>query len=194
MSVRAIGRRAVREELARIAFNQFCLSNFEDVTFADLAGAAGVSRSTFLRYFLNKEDVVLFAFDPIGDIVVDALDSRPAQGDDWLKLRRALDPVVDFLKRDVGEVIRFLQLIDRTPTLSARFRQKQFDWRQGVVDKLRQGEAAPGGPSIVLNVRVAAALECLSMALANWRDSEGQENLSSLLDTAFGALAIPATS
>lgn len=194
VSVRAIGRNAVRDELARVAFNQFCLSNFDDVTFADLAGAAGVSRSTFLRYFVNKEDVVLFVFDPIGDIVVDALDSGQAQGDEWFKLRQALDPVVNFLERDIGEVIRFLQLIDRTPTLSTRFRQKQFDWRRGVVDKLRQCEAAPTGPSIISSVRVAAALECLSMALADWRDSDGQGDLTSLLDTAFGALTVPAAS
>lgn len=191
VNVRSIGRNAVREELARIAFNQFCLTNFDDVTFADLAGAAGVSRSTFLRYFTNKEDVVLFVFDPIGDLIVEALVSRSAQAGEWVRLRQALDPVVDFLNRDVDEVIRFLQLISNTPALGARFRQKQFDWRPKIVNQLRQGEPGSGESSIVVSVRVAAAMECLSAALADWQHSGGQEDLSSLLDAAFGALTTP---
>lgn len=191
VSVRAIGRHAVREELARVAFNQFCLTGFDQVTFADLAGATGVSRSTFLRYFANKEDVVLFVFDPIGDIIVDALASGDGQNDDWLALRRALDPVVDFLMRDVDEIVAFLQLIQKTAALRARFREKQFDWRPNIVDALRQRGSAPLASSIVTSVRVAAALECLSAALADWRDREGREDLSTLLDAAFDALTVP---
>lgn len=191
VSVRAIGRHAVREELARVAFNQFCLTGFDQVTFADLAGATGVSRSTFLRYFANKEDVVLFVFDPIGDIIVDALASGDGQNDDWLALRRALDPVVDFLMRDVDEIVAFLQLIQKTAALRARFREKQFDWRLNIVDALRQRGSAPLASSIVTSVRVAAALECLSAALADWRDREGREDLSTLLDAAFDALTVP---
>lgn len=194
MSVRAVGRHAVREELARVAFNKFCATGFDQVTFADLAGATGVSRSTFLRYFANKEDVVLFVFDPIGDIIVDALSSGPGLDDDWFALRRAFDPVVNFLARDADEVITFLNLIQTTPTLSARFRDKQFDWRPNIVRELRRSGSAPVTSSIVADVRVAAALECFSAALVNWRDSEGQENLSALLDVAFGALAVPAVS
>ncbi len=194
VSVRAIGRHAVREELARVAFNQFCLTGFDQVTFADLAGATGVSRSTFLRYFANKEDVVLFVFDPIGDIIVEALSSRPTLDDDWLALRRAFDPVTTFLTRDADEVIRFLDLILVTPALNARFREKQFDWRPNIVGALHQSDSAPAAPSVVASVRVAAALECFSTALADWRNSEGREDLASLLDQAFGALTVPGPS
>jgi AcrR family transcriptional regulator len=187
VSVRAISRHAVRAELARVAFNEFCATGFNQVTFADLAGATGVSRSTFLRYFTNKEDVVLFLFDPIGDTIVEALASDARPDDDWHALRRAFNPVVDFLMRDTTEVMAFLNLIYETPALSARFREKQFDWRPSIVRALQQAHAAPD-PSIITEVRVAAAMECFTAALAAWRESEGKEDLATLVDTSFSAL------
>ncbi|WP_374945362.1 TetR/AcrR family transcriptional regulator [Agreia sp.] len=194
VSVRAIGRHAVREELARIAFNQFCATGFDQVTFADLAGATGVSRSTFLRYFANKEDVVLFVFDPIGDIVVDALASVHALHDDWLALRRAFDPVLSFLARDADEVIAFLNLIEATPALRAKFREKQFGWRPNITRELLRREQVSVERSIIADVRVATAMECFSTALIYWRDANGQQDLSGLLDLAFGALSDPGAS
>lgn len=187
VSVRDISRHAVRAELARVAFNEFCATGFNQVTFADLAGATGVSRSTFLRYFTNKEDVVLFLFDPIGDIIVEVLASDSRSGDDWQALRRSLDPVVEFLTRDTSEAMAFLDLIYETPALSARFREKQFDWRPNIVRALQPTHAGPDG-SIVTQVRVAAAMECLAVALAAWRETRGSEKLSTLIDASFGVL------
>ncbi|MFF7984149.1 TetR/AcrR family transcriptional regulator [Streptomyces sp. NPDC007901] len=49
--------------LLRPGLGHFRRECFEKVTVNDLAAAAGVSRSTFLRYFGSKEDVVLSAVD-----------------------------------------------------------------------------------------------------------------------------------
>ncbi|MYS49409.1 TetR family transcriptional regulator, partial [Streptomyces sp. SID6013] len=108
VGTREIGRHAVRAELARVAFNRFCLTGFNQVTFADLAEAAGVSRSTFLRYFGTKEDVVLFVFDPVGDVIADALDAERADEDDWSRLRGALESAATFLVRDVQHLATIL--------------------------------------------------------------------------------------
>ena len=190
LSVRAVSRHAVREELARVAFDEFCATGFDQVTFADLAGATGVSRSTFLRYFANKEDVVLFVFDPIGDMVAEALKARIETDDDWVALRRAFDPAIQFLQGDKKEVIAFMDLIQTTPALGARFREKQFEWRPEVVRELARGNVDQTA-SIAAHVRVAAAFESFSIALDAWRDSKGQEDLAGLIDAAFGALLIP---
>ncbi|WP_225858877.1 TetR family transcriptional regulator [Streptomyces albicerus] len=60
-STRDIARAAIRAELAQVAFELFRRQGFDKVTFDGLAKAAGVSRSTFLRYFGTKEDAVLCA-------------------------------------------------------------------------------------------------------------------------------------
>jgi AcrR family transcriptional regulator len=145
-----------------------------------------------LRYFANKEDVVLFVFDPIGDMVAEALKARAGEDDDWAALRRAFDPTIQFLQRDKNEVIVFLDLIQATPALGARFREKQFEWRPEVVRELARNNVDQTA-SIAAHVLVAAAFECFSIALNIWHVRKGQEDLAGLLDAAFDALLVPGT-
>ncbi|MGQ4722339.1 TetR family transcriptional regulator [Streptomyces tunisiensis] len=191
VGTREISRHAVRAELARVAFNRFCLTGFDQVTFADLAEAAGVSRSTFLRYFGTKEDVVLFVFDPVGDVITDALDADQSGEHDWDRLRNALEAAVTFLVRDVQELVTILSLVDRTPALCARLREKQASWQPEIVARLRGTGSSADGSAVVANVRAAAALECLWIVLGRWSASGGQEDLGNLLDTAFAAFSAP---
>ena len=187
-TTRAIGRNAVRDELARGAFPQFCSKGFEAVTFDDLATAAGVSRSTFLRYFGNKEEVVLFTFDPFGDAMAGALAARPAAEPDWAALRRALDPVVAHLTRAPDEALVLLRLVGQTPALCNRLREKQTSWRPGLVHTLTERPERQPATPLVLHARVAAALECLTVALERWVAEHGAHDLDGLLDETFGAL------
>lgn len=190
LSTRAIGRAAVREELARVAFPRFCDEGFDAVTFDDLAAAAGVSRSTFLRYFGSKEEVVLFVFDPIGDAIVDSLGSRPAAEDDWTALRRSLAPAVAFVLRDPSEALTLLRLVRDVPTLCARLSEKQASWRPRLEQALLARAGLQPPPAVVLRARVAAALECLTVALQSWVENEGHDDLDALLDQAFGAFTL----
>ncbi|NKY96156.1 TetR family transcriptional regulator [Nocardiopsis alborubida] len=192
IGTREISRHAVRAELARVAFNRFCLTGFDQVTFADLSEAAGVSRSTFLRYFGTKEDVVLFVFDPVGDVIADALDAERGDQDDWSRLRDAMESAVRFLVRDVRELVTILGLIEQTPALCARLREKQAGWRPEIVDRLRRTTSSADGSSVIANVRVAAALEILWIVLGQWSASDGREDLGDLLDAAFAAFSTPA--
>lgn len=175
-----------------MAFNRFCLTGFSQVTFADLSEAAGVSRSTFLRYFGTKEDVVLFVFDPVGDVIADALDAERANQDDWSRLRNALESAVGFLVRDVQELVTILGLVEQTPALCARLREKQAEWRPKIVARLQKSASSTDGSSVVANVRVAAALEILWIVLGRWSASDGREDLGKLLDAAFAAFSTPA--
>jgi AcrR family transcriptional regulator len=192
VGTREIGRHAVRAELARVAFNRFCLTGFHQVTFAELAEAAGVSRSTFLRYFGTKEDVVLFVFDPLGDVIADALDADRAEEDDWRRLRNALESAVTFLVREVQHLATILDLVDQTPALCARLREKQTEWRPKIVARLQEAGSPADEAPVIANVRAAAALECLWIVLGQWSASGGRQDLGKLLDAAFAAFSPPA--
>jgi AcrR family transcriptional regulator len=191
VGTREIGRHAVRAELARVAFNRFCLTGFNQVTFADLAEAAGVSRSTFLRYFGTKEDVVLFVFDPLKEVIEDALGAGDTGEDDWSRLRTALGSAVDFLLREVEHLPVILGLIDETPALRARLREKQADWRPGIAARLREPAPVAEERPVVAEVRAAAALESLWIVLGQWAASDGADDLDELLDAAFAAFHRP---
>lgn len=172
-----------------MAFDRFCLTGFDQVTFDDLSEAAGVSRSTFLRYFGTKEDVVLFVFDPLGDVLVDAIKTGEATQDEWSALRRALIAAGSFLRREVADLPTILSLIERTPALCARLREKQTEWRPRIVAELTRINGTPPEPPIVTTVRVAAALESLWIILGEWAANGAGDDLNDLMDAALGALS-----
>jgi AcrR family transcriptional regulator len=186
-STRDIARAAVRAELAQVAFELFRRDGFDKVTLDDLAAAAGVSRSTFLRYFGTKEDAVLGAFEGQDRRVADALRARPAEEDEWTALRRALDTVIARYHEDPAGSLETTRLVRETPALCARHLEKQFSWRPALAEALAE-RAGTGRPTLAHSVRAAAALDCLNVALDHWLASDGDLDLVTLLDESFAAL------
>lgn len=189
--MRELGRHAVRVELAGVAFTSFCMTGFNQVTFADLSQAAGVSRSTFLRYFGTKEDVVLFVFDPVGDVIADALGAQPQGGDQWTRLRGALGAAVEFMLASIPHLVTILDLAENTPALRSHMREKQAGWRTGIAARLLGDEDPTAEARVTADVRVAAALECLWIVLHRWAANTGDDPRA-LLDLALDALSGPA--
>jgi AcrR family transcriptional regulator len=172
-----------------VAFDLFRREGFDNVTVNDLAAAAGVSRSTFLRYFGSKEDAVLGAVDIQGEQVVGALRARPADEGDWTALRRALDTVTELHRRDPDGALVMSQLIMRTPALGARTLEKQNGWRPAIAQALAE-RADPSWPDLLVpSVRAAVAVDCLNVAVDHWTTSDGRLDLDALLDEAFAAFA-----
>ncbi|WP_131569119.1 TetR family transcriptional regulator [Streptomyces sp. KM273126] len=188
-NTRDIARAAVRAQLAQVAFELFCREGFDKVTLDDLAAAAGVSRSTFLRYFGTKEEAVLGAFDGHDRRVADALRARPAAEDEWTALRHALDTVIERYHQDPAAALATTRLVRETPALCARHLEKQHRWRPALAEALAERAGSTEAPTLGQSVRAAAALDCLYVALDHWLASEGRLNLVGLLDDAFAALA-----
>lgn len=190
VDLRELGRHAVRAQLAGVAFTSFCMTGFNQVTFADLSQAAGVSRSTFLRYFGTKEDVVLFVFDPVGDVIAEALGTQPQEGDQWARLRTALGAAVDFMLASIPHLVTILDLSENTPALRSHMREKQAGWRAEIAARLLGDEDPTAEARVTADVRVAAALECLWIVLHRWR-ADMKEDPRALLDVALGAFSGP---
>nr|WP_307873799.1 MULTISPECIES: TetR family transcriptional regulator [unclassified Frankia] len=188
-SAREVARGAVRAMLAEVALELFRRDGFDKVTINDIAAAAGVSRSTVLRYFGTKEDAVLGALDAHGEQVADALRARPSDEDDWTALRRALDIVVDIYRQDPDAALTTTRLVLATPALHTRQWEKQHGWRPALARALAERGASPQ-PEITHTVRAAAALDCLNIAIAHWARSDNTLNLADLLDEAFAALGV----
>ncbi|MFJ2606997.1 TetR family transcriptional regulator [Streptomyces sp. NPDC091279] len=185
---RDIARAAVRAELTRVALELFRRDGFDKVTLDDLATAAGVSRSTFLRYFGTKEDAVLAAYDGSDRRLADALRARPADEDDWTALRRAMDSVTTRYHQDPAGSLATTRLVRNTPALRARNLEKQYTWRPALAGALAE-RAGAEQPTLAHAVRAAAALDCLNVTLDHWLAADGALDLVDLLDGAFAALS-----
>lgn len=181
----------MRSELAQAAYDLIRREGFDQVTVNDLAAAAGVSRSTFLRYFGTKEDAVLGAVEAQGEQFAEALRARPADEDDWTALRRSLDALVEPYRQDPAEALATTHLIMGTPALCSRRREKQNGWRPFLVRALAERTDPPRPETVALSVKAAAALECLNIALDHWTGSDGRADLVGLLDEAFATLTLP---
>ncbi|MEU6222885.1 TetR/AcrR family transcriptional regulator [Streptomyces sp. NPDC047042] len=187
-NTRSIARAAVRAELAQVAFDLFLRDGFEKVTLDDLASAAGVSRSTFLRYFGSKEDAALSVFESHGEQVADAVRARPSDEDDWTALRRGLDAAIEHYRRDPVRALRTTRFVLETPALCARQLEKQRGWWPTLTQALAERTDPPQPVTLAVSVKAAAALDCLNIALDHWTASDGHLDLVDLLDEAFSAL------
>jgi AcrR family transcriptional regulator len=187
-ATREVARSAVRAELASVALQQFLGRGFEQVTVNDLAAAAGVSRSTFLRYFDTKEDAVLGALDPRGELIASALRDRPRSEHIWAALRRSLDPLIDEYRQDPASALNLARLIGQSTALRSGHLDKQQRWRgllaAAIAERLGVDEEGDLRPAVY----AAATLEALEIATARWVASDGRLDLIALVDEATSLL------
>jgi AcrR family transcriptional regulator len=187
-SSRDVARAAVKAEISRAAFDLVLRDGFDNVTINDLAAAAGVSRSTFLRYFGTKEDALLYRVDAQVTQLADALRARPVEEDDWQALRRAVDILIEPYQRDQDGALAMTHVIQGAPALTARMLEKQHLWRPALTEALADRHSSVRPIPVPLAVRATAALVCMNVAIDQWTESDGQLDLIELVDEAFASL------
>lgn len=191
-STRDIARAAVRARLAQVAVELFRREGFDQVTANEIAAAAGVSRSTFLRYFRTKEEAVLSAFEENCEAAADALRARPAQEDDWTALRHAMDALTRPYFENMADSLALARLIDESAALRARRLEMLSGWQAVLAGILAERASRPGEVSLGSRVAAAAAMACLNITVEQWTAADGTLDLSDLLDEAFATLSLGA--
>ncbi|WP_330255171.1 TetR/AcrR family transcriptional regulator [Nocardia sp. NBC_00565] len=186
---RTIARAAVRADISQAAFELTRQRGFHNITVDDMAAAAGVSRSTLLRYFGSKEEAVLSAFDVHAVRFAAALRARPPAEDEWTALRRAMEGVVEYYLDDPAGALAISQLIFDTPALFGRQLEKTHSWRPTLTAALAARAGLTGPIPLALEVKAAAALDCLNIAVERWAASDGKLDLEALLDEGFDTLS-----
>nr|WP_255672434.1 TetR family transcriptional regulator [Glycomyces amatae] len=165
----------------------FNREGFDRSTVNDVAAAAGVSRSTFLRYFKTKEDAVLGALEAKGFELADALRSRPAGEDEWVSLRQSVDGFVEEFRQDADRALALARMVRESPSLAACRMEHQHSWQRLVAAVLAE-RAGRGEASLRDGVLAAAAIACVELAADRWTAGGGREDLPALVDEAFAAL------
>lgn len=182
--------RAVRAEIAAVAIRLFLEQGFDKTTVDQIAAEAGLSRTSFFRYFATKEDVLLGHLGELGYKVRDALAARPAEEPPWQALRRAFDLLIEERLAYPEDGLSMRRMLHDTPSLRARQLGKQLGWQDLLAPEVarRLGDAydAYDPRSRAL---VAAALSCLNVAVDVWTASDGTADLADLVDQAMGAVA-----
>jgi TetR/AcrR family transcriptional regulator, regulator of mycofactocin system len=182
------GRRRItsRAELEQVAFDLFERRGFEQTTVDDIAGAAGIGRRTFFRYFASKNDVPWGDFD--GELA--RMRRRLAAAPRALPLMDAIrQAIVDFNRMPAEQWPahrRRMTFILGVPALQAHSTLRFAAWRQVIADFVAQRTGQR--PDDLLPRTVGHAM--LGVAVAAYEEwLAGQEDdLCELLDSAVQAL------
>ncbi|MHB9756794.1 mycofactocin system transcriptional regulator [Streptomyces sp. BYX5S] len=179
-------RATTRPELERIGFELFARQGFDATTVDDIAGAAGIARRTFFRYFASKNDLVWGDFEQQLAGFRTLLNGTDPSVATMTALRAA---VVDFNRFDATVVPwhrQRMRLILSVPTLQADATLRYASWRAIVTDfAARRLGLAPTDalPRLFGHTVLAAAVT----AYEHWLTVPEAE-LSELLDTAIRRL------
>jgi AcrR family transcriptional regulator len=173
----------LQEEALRLFDEQ----GYDATTIEQIAEAAGVSPSTFYRYFPTKEDVVVQdEYDPL---IVNVFESQ-SESDAPLDALRAVLRVLfaEFTDADIERVRRRVRMIFAVPALRARQVQQTTATEELLA---RMVAERTGRAPDELEVRHFTALIVTSwtVAISAWAETEGtKDDLAATMDRCLAHL------
>ena len=186
--------RAVRSEITDTAIRLFREQGYDETTVEQIAAAAGMSRTSFFRYFGSKEDVILGRIDELGRRVCEALAARPTDEPVWESLRRAADTLIADIDAAPDARRKVMRTLYASHSLKAREVGRQLSWHDLMTPEIAR-RMAIADPTADPRPRAltGAALACLNAAFDAWSASEdGSVSLAELVDLAMSAPNSPA--
>lgn len=183
---RSAKRGRTREALRTAALDLFRAKGFEAATVDEIAGAAGVSRTTFFRYFPTKESVVFERPLEMAGVFRQSILERPAEENPLQAFEAALLELADVAKRDErlrSEGLELEKLMQRNPILRHRHGEYVQEQAQVIAATLAERD----GSEVREEHRLAAAIGLLvsTSAREKWHASEGEIDAEALLKGLF---------
>lgn len=166
----------------------FLDQGFDNTTVEQIARDAGVSRSTFFRYFITKEDVVLGDIAERGLLVKHALEERPSDEPAWDALRSALSALTTI--EPPTTTLKISRMLLETESLRARQAEKRRRWLELLVPDIerRLGIEPDSRTDPRARALVACVLTCLDIATEMWTANDGEGDPVVMLNSALDAI------
>lgn len=151
------------------AMKLFIANGFETTTLDEIAGAAGVSRRSLFHYFGSKEEIVFAAKADFPDIVVEAINRRPAE-----------EPLLDMVENAFIDLAERYQtpdakalagLIHDTPALCAGDQAKYEKMERALAQALADRKGLPES-DVACRVTASAAIGIMKLATEAWLAGE----------------------
>jgi AcrR family transcriptional regulator len=185
-SLRQRKKARTRAALVAAALDLFERQGYEATTIDDIAAAADVSPRTFFRYFATKEEVALG--DDLSPGILGSLAARPVDESILESLRHVVSDGLAMLSDDDREaLLSRLRLVYRTPSLRARRWEYQLEMGRVTGAMLAQRSGLPPD-DLLSRVIAAAAWTTVEVAMDDWQQHDGRDDLARVLDTAIGHL------
>ncbi len=122
-----------REEIETVAIELFLRKGFEETTLAEITAAAGVSKTSFFRYFPSKGSIIWWRFDEFTGGLGEALDASADSSDGTMDLVRG--SVVTALQRvldDEGMWMQRVRVLFESTELRSGESEQWAAWRDQI--------------------------------------------------------------
>ena len=189
ISLRERQKEATRQELRRSALQLFQSRGFAQTSVDDIAHAAGVSRSTFFRYYPSKEAVITGDADESTELFLNILRNRPPEEARMAALEETLIEFAQTIRPDdrKPELTVIQQIVDSDASLSAGRAANTNRWRQEVARALaeRDGRSEPDLEDALASAVLGQITEQMS---AEWQASDSTRPANELIRSYFATL------
>jgi AcrR family transcriptional regulator len=192
---RELARRAIRAQVSEMALDLFLDNGYEQTTIDDICAVAGISRSTFFRYFPSKEDVFMSETSTAVEELLLALRQRPDNESPWTALRNAMGPLITHYATQSERAHRLAELARTTPALATLHHDKQARFHSLIAPEIarRFGSDPRDTTDPRPRALIATALGCLEAAVAAWIAGDGKQQLGQILDRAMDSITYAGT-
>lgn len=160
VSLRDRHRAATRDALRQAGFRLFAKKGYRATSVDEIAAEAGVSRSTFFRYFGSKEALVMARSHEMGARFAELLRLRPAGERPLQALEAALVELTReaITNADLKELRRHAATFQIDPVLAAKEAEARTHWI-GVISEVLAERAGRTAPTIEEKLASAILIE-----------------------------------
>ncbi len=187
----AAQRLKMRRELSAAAMELFATKGYEATTVDEIAAAAGVARRTFFRHFRSKEEAIFADHDDTLTRVEAVLHAAPAHEHPLDTVCRGIKEVMKMYAGHPEISVARYKLTREVPTLReaeiasvARYERLFTRYLLGHFDEHAHMDGSDD--PLLAEVAASAVVTAHNHVLRRWLRADGQGDVESQLDHAFG--------
>ena len=179
-----------RERLVAAALHLFAEQGYDDTTVTEIADHAGLTKSTFFRYFPDKHDVLAAGQETLSNLFVEGIASVPADATPLTAVAAGLERAGGAMGPFNRKIAPELQAaIATSAELQERYALKQVGFAAAIAGALR----ARGVPDSVASLAAEIGVLAFKNAYAEWLATENDRDLGELTRTAMDKLRTTVT-
>jgi AcrR family transcriptional regulator len=179
-----------RQRLVAAALHLFSEQGYDDTTVTEIADRAGLTKSTFFRYFPDKRDVLAAGQETLSRLFVDGISQAPANATPLTAVAAGLERAATAMRPFNRELAPHLQAaIAASTELQERAALKQVGMAAAMADALR----ARGVPDSVASLAAELGVLAFRDAYATWAETDNQQEFTELARTALDRLRTTVT-
>lgn len=180
-----------RERLVRAALDLFTEQGYEDTSVIEIAERAGLTKSTFFRYFPDKREVLFVGQDALRRLLADGIAAAPNSATPLEAVATALAAAAVAFGPERRAFAAQRRLVI---TASAELQEREELKRAGFASAMREALEQRGVSTPAASVAAELGVLAFRTAFARWTESDEQHGFAELARRSLDELRVASAS